>query len=85
MDNNQEKIKCRSNKVRNQLIGFATFLLIIAIIAPNIITDKSNLQTSTIPILQSGVIDEQNQEVVVKNESSYTCLLYTSPSPRDCS
>lgn len=81
MDNNQEKIKCRSNKVRNQLVGFATFLLIIAIIAPNIITDKSNLQTSTIPILQSGVIDEQNQEVVVKNESSYTPVSDQYPSP----
>ncbi len=81
MDNNQKKIKCGSNKVRNQLIGFATFLLIIAIIAPNIITDKSNSQTSTVPILQSGVIDEQNQDFVVKNESSYTPDSDQYPSP----
>ena len=81
MDNNQEKIKCRSNKVRNQLVGFATFLLIIAIIAPNIITDKSNSLTSTIPILQSGVIDEQNQDFAVKNESSYTPDSDQYPSP----
>ena len=58
MDNNQKKIKCGSNKVRNQLIGFATFLLIIAIIAPNIITDKSNSQTSTVPLASPDIIDE---------------------------
>jgi DedD protein len=69
MSANQEKKKNTSNKLRNQLIGFATLLLIIAIIAPNIITDKSNLNTPTIPILQPEVINEQNQSNALQDKS----------------
>jgi DedD protein len=69
MSANQEKKKNTSNKLRNQLIGFATLLLIIAIIAPYIITDKSNLNTPTIPILQPEVINEQNQSNVLQDKS----------------
>lgn len=68
MDTNQEKTT--SNKIRNQLVGFATLLLTIAIIAPNIITDKSNLHTPTIPILQPEVVNEQNQVITSQNEST---------------
>jgi DedD protein len=69
MSANQEKKKNTSNKLRNQLIGFATLLLIIAIIAPYIITDKSNLNTPTIPILQPEVINEQNQSNALQDKS----------------
>ena len=68
MDNNREKTNI--NKVRNQLVGFATILLIVAIFVPNIITDKSNLHTPTIPILQPEVVNEQNQ--VINSQSELT-------------
>lgn len=70
MDTNREKNKITSNKVRNQLVGFATLLLIVAIIAPNIITDKSNLHTPTIPILQPEVVNKQNKVITSQNEST---------------
>ncbi|TSJ89257.1 hypothetical protein FPQ14_07040 [Gilliamella apicola] len=70
MDTNREKNKITSNKVRNQLVGFATLLLIVAIVAPNIITDKSNLHTPTIPILQPEVVNKQNKVITSQNEST---------------
>ena len=70
MDTNREKNKITSNKVRNQLVGFATLLLIVAIVAPNIVTDKSNLHTSTIPILQPEVVNKQNKVITSQNEST---------------
>jgi DedD protein len=63
MVNNQKISPKNQNKVRNRLVGFATLLLIIAAIIPSIITDKSNLRTSTTPILQPEVITQQNREV----------------------
>ncbi|OCG29302.1 hypothetical protein A9G34_06340 [Gilliamella sp. Choc4-2] len=47
--------------IRNRLVGLAALLLILAVIAPWIITDKSNSQTSTTPILQPNIINEQFQ------------------------
>ncbi|MFQ0998483.1 SPOR domain-containing protein [Gilliamella sp. BG6] len=61
MVDNQEN---NPNRVRNCLVGFATLLLIIAAIAPWIITDKPNLRTTTTPILQPEVVTQQNQVVV---------------------
>ncbi|WP_294615139.1 SPOR domain-containing protein [uncultured Gilliamella sp.] len=49
------------NKVRNRLVGLVSFLLILAILAPCILTDKSKLRTSTTPILQPDVVNQQNQ------------------------
>ena len=69
METNRKKTKITVNKVRNQLIGFATFLLVVAIVAPIIITDKSNLYPSSSSILQSDVVTEQNQEIITQNES----------------
>ncbi|KES17406.1 Sporulation related domain protein [Gilliamella apicola SCGC AB-598-I20] len=69
METNRKKTKIAVNKVRNQLVGFATFLLVVAIVAPIIITDKSNLHPSTTPILQPEVVNEQNQDIIAKNES----------------
>jgi DedD protein len=63
MVNNQKISPKNQNKVRNRRVGFATLLLIIAAIIPSIITDKSNLRTSTTPILQPEVITQQNREV----------------------
>lgn len=63
MTKNQKNNNSNQNKIRNQLVGFATLLLIIAAVAPLIITDKSNQHTSTIPILQPEVVNQQNQEV----------------------
>ncbi|OCG59147.1 hypothetical protein A9G41_00710 [Gilliamella sp. Nev5-1] len=63
MVNNQKISPKNQNRVRNRLVGFATLLLIIAAIIPSIITDKSNLRTSTTPILQPEVITQQNREV----------------------
>ena len=45
-------------------------LLIVAIVAPNIITDKSNLHTPTIPILQPEVVNKQNKVITSQNEST---------------
>ncbi|WP_085165538.1 SPOR domain-containing protein [Gilliamella bombi] len=56
------------NRVRNCLVGFATLLLIIAAIAPWIITDKPNLRTTTTPILQPEVVTQQNQVVVPSDD-----------------
>jgi DedD protein len=47
--------------IRNRLVGLAALLLILAVIAPWIITDKSNSQTSTTPILQPNIVNEQFQ------------------------
>ena len=69
METNRKKTKITVNKVRNQLIGFATFLLVVAIVAPIIITDKSNLYPSSSSILQSEVVNQQNQEIITQNES----------------
>lgn len=69
METNRKKTKITVNKVRNQLIGFATFLLVVAIVAPIIITDKSNLYPSSSSILKSEVVNQQNQEIITQNES----------------
>ncbi|NUF49279.1 SPOR domain-containing protein [Gilliamella sp. ESL0250] len=61
MANNQQINSKKQNRVRNRLVGFATLLLIIAAIAPWIITDKSNLRTSTTPIFQADSVTQQNQ------------------------
>jgi DedD protein len=61
MANNQQINSKKQNRVRNRLVGFATLLLIIAAIAPWIITDKSNLRTSTTPIFQAESVTQKNQ------------------------
>lgn len=58
MPNHREK----DNKIRNQLIGFATFLLIMAIIMPWCLTDKSKQRAQTTPILQSNVVSQLSHE-----------------------
>lgn len=69
MTKNQKNNNSNQNKIRNQLVGFATLLLIIAAVAPLIITDKSNQHTSTIPILQPEVVNQQNQEVTITDNN----------------
>ncbi|MFQ1016219.1 SPOR domain-containing protein [Gilliamella sp. Occ3-1] len=68
MTNNQQINYKNQNKVRNRLVGFAALLLIIAVFAPWILTDKSNLRTSTTPILQPEVVTQQNQNVASSND-----------------
>ncbi|MCO6544623.1 MAG: SPOR domain-containing protein [Gilliamella sp.] len=68
MTNNQQINSKNQNKVRNRLVGFAALLLIIAVFAPWILTDKSNLRASTTPILQPEVVTQQNQNVASPND-----------------
>ncbi|OCG20127.1 hypothetical protein A9G22_00815 [Gilliamella sp. App2-1] len=74
MTNNQQIKPKIQDRIRNRLVGFATLLLIIAAIAPLVITDKSNLRTSTTPILQPEVVTQQNQPVSSLNsdEDNFT-------------
>ncbi|MCX8573805.1 SPOR domain-containing protein [Gilliamella sp. B3831] len=58
--------------MRNRLVGFATLLLILALIAPWIITDKSNTTTSTTPILQPNIVNQQFQSVEHTPDDSFT-------------
>lgn len=60
------------NRMRNRLVGFATLLLILALIAPWIITDKSNITTSTTPILQPNIVNQQFQSVEHTSDDSFT-------------
>ncbi|MWP49963.1 MULTISPECIES: SPOR domain-containing protein [unclassified Gilliamella] len=68
MTGNQQSNSNNQNKVRNRLVGFATLLLIIAAIAPWIITDKPNLPISTTPIFQAEDITHQEQIVASSND-----------------
>ncbi|WP_085246879.1 SPOR domain-containing protein [Gilliamella mensalis] len=68
MANNQQTNIKNQNRVRNRLVGLATLLLIIAAFAPWILTDKSNLRTSTTPILQPEVVTQQNQDIASPND-----------------
>lgn len=70
MTNNQKSITNSQNRVRNRLVGLATLLLILAAIAPWIITDKSGSRTSTTPILKPEVINQQNQVMSSPDESN---------------
>ncbi|MCX8738578.1 SPOR domain-containing protein [Gilliamella sp. B2824] len=57
------------NRVRNRWVGFATLLLILAAVAPSILTDKSNLPISSTPILQPEIVNQQNQVMTSPTES----------------
>lgn len=57
------------NRIRNRWVGFATLLLILAAVAPSILTDKSNLPTSSTPILQPEIVNQQNQVITSPTES----------------
>lgn len=57
------------NRIRNQLVGFATLLLILAVIAPWILTDKSKQRTLATPILQPEIVNQQNKLINSSNES----------------
>ena len=56
-------------RIRNQLVGFATLLLILAVIAPWILTDKSKQRTLATPILQPEIVNQQNKLINLSNES----------------
>ena len=56
-------------RIRNQLVGFATLLLILAVIAPWILTDKSKQRTLATPILQPEIVNQQNKLINSSNES----------------
>lgn len=68
--NNPKNITNSQNRVRNRLVGLATLLLILAVVAPWIITDKSSLRTSTTPILQPNVVNQQNQILESTNDEN---------------
>lgn len=68
--NNPKNITNSQNRVRNRLVGLATLLLILAVVAPWIITDKSSLRTSTTPILQPNVVNQQNQNLELTNDKN---------------
>ncbi|MCX8648798.1 SPOR domain-containing protein [Gilliamella sp. B2776] len=70
MMKNQKNCSSNQNRIRNQLVGFATLLLILAVIAPWILTDKSNQRTLATPILQPEIVNQQNQFINSSNESS---------------
>lgn len=58
MTKEQKKItNNQNNRIRNRLVGLATLLLILALIAPWVLTDKSNLRSSTTPILQPNITE----------------------------
>ncbi|MDF7668060.1 SPOR domain-containing protein [Orbaceae bacterium ESL0727] len=59
----------RNNKTRNQLVGLATLLFIIAAVSPWVVTDKSKLRTPTTPILTPSVMNAQNQHGIADNEN----------------
>lgn len=59
--NQLNNIKNDENKMRNRLVGLATLLLFFAVAMPLMLTDKSSLRTSTTPILQSNIVNQQNQ------------------------
>ncbi|OCF92533.1 hypothetical protein A9G17_05080 [Gilliamella sp. wkB7] len=69
MMKNKKSSSTNQNRIRNQLVGFATLLLILAIIAPWILIDKSNQRTSATPILQPEIVNQQNQLINSPNES----------------
>ena len=56
-------------RIRNQLVGFATLLLILAVIAPWILTDKSKQRTLATPILQPEIVNQQNKLINSSNEA----------------
>ena len=66
---NKKSSSTNQNRIRNQLVGFATLLLILAIIAPWILIDKSNQRTLATPILQPEIVNQQNQLINSPNES----------------
>lgn len=68
MTGKQQINSINQNKVRNRLVGFATLLLIIAVIAPRIITDKPNSRIPTTPIFQPEDITHQEQAVISPND-----------------
>lgn len=70
MSKNQKSITNNQNRVRNRLVGFATLLLILAAIAPWILTDKSSTRTSTTPILKPDVVSQQNQVTSSTDDSN---------------
>ncbi|OTP96733.1 hypothetical protein B6D16_02460 [Gilliamella apicola] len=69
MMKNKKSSSTNQNRIRNQLVGFATLLLILAIIAPWILIDKSNQRTLATPILQPEIVNQQNQLINSPNES----------------
>ncbi|OCG43486.1 hypothetical protein A9G35_10015 [Gilliamella sp. Choc5-1] len=68
MTGKQKINSINQNKVRNRLVGFATLLLIIAVIAPWIITDKPNSRIPTTPIFQPEDATHQEQAVISPND-----------------
>lgn len=66
---NKKNNNSTPNRVRNRWVGFATLLLILAAVAPSILTDKSNLPTSSTPILQPEIVNQQNQVMTSPTES----------------
>ena len=66
---NKKSSSNNQNRIRNQLVGFATLLLILAVIAPWILIDKSNQRTLATPILQPEIVNQQNQLINSPNES----------------
>ncbi|OCG04697.1 SPOR domain-containing protein [Gilliamella sp. wkB112] len=70
MVNNQTNKTNTQNRVRNRLVGLATLLLILAAIAPWILTDKSSSRTSTTPILKPDVVNQQNQVTPSADDSN---------------
>ena len=69
MMKNKKSSSNNQNRIRNQLVGFATLLLILAVIAPWILIDKSNQRTLATPILQPEIVNQQNQLINSPNES----------------
>lgn len=66
---NKKNNNSTPNRVRNRWVGFATLLLILAAVAPSILTDKSNLPISSTPILQPEIVNQQNQVMTSPTES----------------
>ena len=68
-----------SGTSREVVTGPVTALLSVPVIDP-VIGSQSALAVVSV---SARVIDPENASVIVRKSGSATCLLYTSPSPRD--
>lgn len=79
--NQKNDIKNGQNRVRNRLVGLATLLLTIAVLAPLVLTDKSSLRTTTTPILQPNVVSQQNQTIETSDNTNDNFVNNTNNVP----
>ena len=78
-DNQSQPWLCYASGMKPLAKWGAAALLVLAALAAAVLASQRGTQIAVAPVVRTGIV----QSVVATGRLNASCLLYTSPSPRD--